>query len=112
MHFAFERATNFSALKTILEQTGFHTIEKKSFFVSNELQDWFLHAGKYRPEIYLDEKVRAGISSFHLFAKPDELDKGLKQLKNDIDSGKIHKIIEKYENDQGDYLFVSAEKNL
>lgn len=104
--------TSFSVLKTTLEQAGFHTVEKQPFFVSNELQDWFLQAGKYRPEIYLDQKVRDGISSFHLFAKPDELEKGLKQLKNDIDSGEIDKIIKSYESDEGDYLFVTAEKRL
>lgn len=54
--------------------------------------------------------MRDGISSFHLFAQPDELTAGLKWLKNDIDSGKIHEIIENYATDQGDYLFVTAEK--
>lgn len=104
--------TSFEELKITLEQAGFYAIQKHSFFISKQLQDWFLHAGKYRPEIYLDKKVRDGISSFHLFAKPDELEEGLKQLKNDIDSGEVHKVIETYESNGGDYLFVTAEKRL
>lgn len=103
--------SSFSELQLALTTAGFHTVQKIPFLVSNQLQDWFLHAGKYRPEIYLDQNVRDGISSFHLFSKPDELTTGLKQLKNDIDSGDIHKIIENYATDQGDYLFVTAEKN-
>ena len=101
---------SFNDLKATLKQVGFRAIKQYPFFVSNQLKDWFLHAGKYRPEIYLDEKVRAGISSFQLFSQPNELEEGLKRLKADIDSGRIDQIIEKYENPEGDYLFITAEK--
>ncbi len=104
--------TSFDKLKATLEQAGFSSIEKYPFFISNQLQDWFLHSGKYRPEIYLDEKVRAGISSFQLFANSAELTQGLKQLKADIDSGEIDKVIAHYASDESDYLFISAEKSV
>jgi hypothetical protein len=45
-----------------------------------------------------------------LSANENELTEGLMKLKNDIATGKINNIIEQYESDRGDYLFVSAEK--
>lgn len=104
------KMSSFDALEATLKQAGFNTVSQSPFFVSNNLQDWFLHAGKYRPEIYLDQAVRDGISSFHLSADKHELQQGLEQLENDIISGEVKKIIAEYENNIGDYLFVVGEK--
>jgi hypothetical protein len=54
--------------------------------------------------------VREGISSFQLSANQTALDNGSKNLAEDIESGKIKNIIEKYESDIGDYLFVVGQK--
>ena len=101
---------SYDELSCALRQSGFSHISSAPFFVSNQLQDWFLHAGKYRPEIYLEPAVRAGISSFQLFAEPMELEQGLKSLEKDIKTGAINDIIQRYENKLGDCLFVTAEK--
>jgi hypothetical protein len=105
-----EHMTSYDQLKYSLEQAGFKNIRHMPFFVTNQLQDWFLQSGKYRPEIYLDENVRKGISSFQLTSNATEVEQGLKQIKTDIDSGEIQQIIARYESNSGDYLFIAGEK--
>jgi hypothetical protein len=91
-----------------LQSAGFAHIESEPFFVTNELKDWFLQSGKYRPHIYLDPIVRAGISTFALKNEHEQIVTGCQRLKEDIASGKIEEVIASYESDQGDYAFVSA----
>jgi ubiquinone/menaquinone biosynthesis C-methylase UbiE len=93
-----------------LHNAGFQQIQVEKFHVSNELEDWFLHAGKYRPEIYLNEHVRAGISTFAMEENLEEVNHGCKQIKQDIENGKIEDIIQSYECDLGDYAFISCRK--
>jgi len=81
------------------------------FDITDDLQDLFLYSGKQRPQMYLSNKVRAGISSFRNFCTPSELEHGLSQLQADIESGVI---AESMANDQsigGDYLFLRAVNN-
>jgi len=61
--------------------------------------------------MYLEKSVRRGISSFRNLCSPNELDTGLTQLKNDIETGTINNVIEKYNNNIGDYLFIVLSKN-
>ncbi len=99
-----------SLIENALINTGFRVIEKEPYFVKPDLNDLFLYAGKERPSLYLKEEVRAGISSFSSLSNASEVQKGLKVLENDIESGEINKIMEGFVNDQGDYLFLSAIK--
>jgi hypothetical protein len=39
-----------------------------------------------------------------------EVERGLSELRNDIDHGKIDEIIKSYENDFGDYLYIVGRK--
>jgi len=110
MEDAGQRMSSFRRVEQAYIDAGFINIKQEKFFVTNTLTDWFLHAGKYRPEMYLNPAVRAGISSFHVSANEKEITTGLAALKADIDSGKIQKIIKQYESDGGDYLFVVGEK--
>ena len=80
------------------------------FFIEPALEDFFLYSGKQRPEIYLDQSVRDGISSFRNLCSSQELEQGLLRLKNDIASGNIHEVIKQYNNKIGDYLFVELSK--
>lgn len=98
----------FDNLKDLLTKVGLNNIKSEPFFVTNDLQDMFLHSGKYRPEIYLDQKFRDGISTFAKNSNHPELKLGLSKLKNDIDSKKINQVIADYDNEFGDYLFVVA----
>jgi ubiquinone/menaquinone biosynthesis C-methylase UbiE len=101
---------SFDEINSQLIETGFKNIIQEAFFVTNDLQDWFLQSGKYRPEIYLDKNVRDGISSFQLTTDLLEVENGIALLAEDIRSGKINKIIDQYESDKGDYLFVICRK--
>lgn len=80
--------------------------QTEKYFIQNDLQDWFLYNGKHKPERYLEARVRKGISSFSDLARKSEVECGLRQLEADIESGKVNEIIQKYENDFGDYLFI------
>lgn len=93
-----------------LDQAGFKEIKKEKFFISNCLRDLFLQAGKYRPHLYLDPTIRSGISSFALAKNQNEIIEGSERLRRDIASGKIESVIQSYESDRGDYVFVCAQK--
>jgi len=90
---------------------GFTDVKTEAWEVPREIQDWFLYAGKYQPEIYLDPNVRAGISFFAQgICTPEETDAGCAKLKADIKSGRIAEVTEKYHHNLGDYLFVIATR--
>jgi ubiquinone/menaquinone biosynthesis C-methylase UbiE len=93
-----------------LKEVGFSIIGLETFLIQPNLQDFFLYSGKYEPQMYLNPKVRAGISTFANLASKEEVHLGCTKLKSDIDSGRIHEVLEKYNSDFGDYTFVVAEK--
>ena len=94
-----------------LKLAGFAAVETEPWEVPRDIQDWFLYAGKYRPEIYLDPAVRAGISFFAQgICTPEETATGCQKLKGDIESGRFESVAERYRHNLGDYLFVVATK--
>ena len=97
-------------LNQMLINAGFSEVIEEKYFIQDGLEDLFLHAGKYRPELYLDEAVRAGISTFQLAPDPVEITEGIKQLTLDIKNRQIKEIIKKYNSDVGDYSFIIASK--
>jgi ubiquinone/menaquinone biosynthesis C-methylase UbiE len=97
-------------IESALNIANLKLVEVKPFLVSTELKDLFLYGGKQRPEMYLSESVRAGISSFRNFSSDAELREGLSQLAADIESGNIGSIMDIYENNMGDYCFLIAKK--
>ena len=78
--------------------------------VKSDLQDQFLYCGKQNPELYFDERIRHSLSSFSALANKTEVENGLRALKQDIESKRIDEIIESYQNNFGDYLYIIAEK--
>ena len=82
----------------------------ESYDIKPDLKDQFLYCGKQNPELYFNENIRQGISSFSSLANIDEVKTGLKELRKDIASQKIKDIISSYKNDNGDYLFIVAQK--
>jgi len=91
-----------------LKTTNFSIIEKEPYFIKPDLKDQFLYCGKQDPSLYLDENIRAGISSFSALSHKAEVEKGLQQLKADINSGKVKEIMESYENLPNGQEFDSA----
>lgn len=85
-------------------------IHQESYFIKPDLEDCFFYCGKHNPEVYFREEIRNAISSFSLLSNRVEVEQGLKEMRADIDSGKIKEIIANYENDLGDYLFIIGQK--
>ena len=94
-----------------LNDAGFNVLYFEKYFVQDDLQDLFLQSGKNKPEMYFDENIRRGISTFAALANKQEVEVGLKMLKDDIDNGKFQSVKQRYESDAGDYMFVVAELN-
>ncbi len=93
-----------------LEQGGFAVNLCKPYFVAPDLQDFFLYSGKDRPEMYLDERVRRGSSTFASLANPNEVIAGCTKLSDDLISGRFNQIYKQYDDRSGDYLFIRAIK--
>ena len=100
----------FEQIKLAFKNANLEIINRELYFVKPDLEDRFLYCGKHDPEKYFREEIRNGISSFSFFAHQSEIKKGLQQMREDIDSGKISKIIKDHENDLGDYLFIIGQK--
>jgi hypothetical protein len=56
------------------------------------------------------QESRRGISFFLSLANRIEVEQGLLMLKTDIQNGKILKVMKSYENNCGDYYFISTQK--
>ena len=99
-----------SLIESAASRAGFKTRHIEKYFVSRDLQDMFLYAGKDKPELYFDPGMRKGISSFAALSNAREVEKGLKRLSEDIATGAFAKTRQRYENTLGDYLFIVMEK--
>ncbi|MBI1266549.1 MAG: methyltransferase domain-containing protein [Cryomorphaceae bacterium] len=93
------------SLHNLIKSAGMSVIGQENYTVTANLQDHFLYVGKHNPELYFDEKIRKGISSFSM-AAAEELESGLTQLSDDIDRGQFWKFKQRYENRGGDYMFM------
>ena len=98
-------------VKTAIKESGIEFLETVKYFIKPDLQDQFLYCGKQDPELYFDDQIRHGISSFSSLANRTEVKQGLSELRKDIDSGKINDIIKSYENCFGDYLYIIGKKS-
>lgn len=94
-----------------MENAKIAIVKTEKYFIQPDLEDKFLYCGKHNPELYFQKEVRNGISSFSSLSNKDEVEKGLLELRKDIDSGKIEKIMKSYENGLGDYLYVIGKKS-
>lgn len=98
-------------VEVAMTKSNFVITEIDKYFIQPDLQDKFLYCGKQNPELYFNKQIRNGISSFSSLANRTDVDQGLTKLKRDIDSGKINEIIEFYDNDLGDYLYIVGKKS-
>ena len=101
---------SFDIVKDALAEAGFVVTETEKYFIQDDLQDHFLYVGKNRPALYLNEEIRKGISSFSSLANAEEVKLGLSQLESDINLNKFEDVKMEFDNDSGDYLFISAQK--
>ena len=101
---------SFERIALALDKSGFQFVNTEKYFIQDDLKDCFLYAGKNRPQLYFDEEIRKGISSFSALSNKNEVEQGLASLKEDLVTGKFEEIQEKFKNDGGDYIFITAEK--
>jgi len=93
-----------------LEAAGFSISATEPYEVADDLKDWFLYCGKHKPELYLDPRVRAGISAFACAQDQDEIAHGVEHLAEDIRSGRIASVMRQYAWEGGDYMFTVATR--
>lgn len=106
-----EQMPSLEAVNKALFAAGFDSIKTEDYSVQEDLQDFFLYSGKYRPQIYLDAAVRSGISTFALLASETEIEEGCRKLASDLKTGWIEDVVRKYEHNEGDYKFVIARRD-
>jgi ubiquinone/menaquinone biosynthesis C-methylase UbiE len=94
----------------VLDRAGFKIECEEKYDVAPDLKDLFLYCGKNRPERYLDPRIRSGISTFADAPDAGEIDRGLARLADDIESGRINRVIRSFAHAGGDYMFTIARK--
>ncbi|MDT0606846.1 class I SAM-dependent methyltransferase [Croceitalea rosinachiae] len=107
---AAKQMPSLEVVTTAMNTNGIQLLKTEPYYIQHDLKDQFLYSGKHNPELYFKPQIRNGISSFAALAKKTEVDQGLAQLREAIDSGAIDDIIKSYENDFGDYLFILGQK--
>ncbi|RPF50402.1 class I SAM-dependent methyltransferase [Aquisalibacillus elongatus] len=105
-----QQMPNIKDVTETLGTAGFNIIGNETFLIQPDLEDFFLYSGKYDPNMYLNEKVRSGISTFANLASEEEVEIGIEKLRKDIESKRIEEVLTKYTSQLGDYTFVVAEK--
>ena len=98
------------AINNALTYANFEITTIEKYFIPDNLQDRFLYVGKNQPQLYLDENIRKGISSFSALANIEEVNEGLVMLQADIEAKVFDNLKNQYQNDLGDYLFIAAKK--
>lgn len=98
------------SLRAAFHEAQLRVVATEPWFVPSDPIDLFLYSGKHDPSIYLDERVRKGISTFAELADSDEVAAGLALLEHDIASGEINQVVARYAADHGDYQFVVAQR--
>jgi len=101
---------SFEIINDASTRASFEIISTEKYYIKDDLQDHFLYVGKNRPELYFNEKIREGISSFSILAHKKELKLGLSKLYSDIENGTFKDIKKQYDNNLGDYLFITMDK--
>ncbi len=102
---------SFNVVQNAATEAGFKVLAPEKYNIQDNLKDHFLYVGKNNPELYFQEKIRMGISSFADLANIEEVENELKRLDTDLKNGKFDIIKKAYENTNGDYLFFKAVKH-
>ncbi len=92
-----------------LEQSGFRFVEYEIWEIPENPVDLFLYAGKHKPELYFNPRIRTGISPFAAGGNAAEVEAGLTKLSEDLESGQFTQVAASYSNTGGDYGFVICE---
>jgi ubiquinone/menaquinone biosynthesis C-methylase UbiE len=97
-------------IKKAMKDSGIEFLKTHKYFIQPDLEDQFLYCGKHNPELYFDEQIRKGISSFSSLSNQTEVESGLSELRKDMASGEITDTIKSFENEKGDYVYIIGKK--
>lgn len=92
------------------EGAGLQITKREKYFIKEDIRDGFYYSGKHHPEKYLDPAVRKGMSVFATLLDKNEEAAGLDKLKRCIEGGRFDEIKKKYDNDNGDCIFIVLTK--
>jgi ubiquinone/menaquinone biosynthesis C-methylase UbiE len=101
---------SFEIINDSCTSAGCELLLTENYYIKDDLQDHFLYVGKNKPELYFNKKIRDGISSFSTLANEKELKQGLSKLHSDLEDGTFIEIKRQYNNNLGDYLFITVVK--
>jgi len=110
MQASIQKMPGLDRIKDACSYVGFHLHSTEIYNMRLDLEDQFLYSGKMNADLYLDDDFRKGISSFAEMDDQSEIKTGLKNLASDIASGRIKSIQEKFQNNNGDYMFIVLTK--
>jgi SAM-dependent methyltransferase len=96
------------AVESACKRSGFRRVDLELYVVQSDLRDGFLFCSKHRPDLYLSEQARVGMSTFRVLADADEIRTGCERLADDLRTGQFAEVLARYEHMLGDYVFVSA----
>lgn len=94
---------------TSLRKAGFTKVNFEPYFVTEHTRDLFFYACKYRPQLYLNPEVRAGMTPLQLPEYTAEIEEGCAHLSKDIASGAVFDLIAKQESSLGELFVITAE---
>jgi len=95
-------------LWSAFDRARLRVVAREPWCVPTDPVDLFLYSGKHNPRVYLNQRVRQGISTFANLADAEEVDRGVARLRDDIATGAIAGVMARYVSDVGDYQFVVA----
>jgi len=104
-----DQMPDWPTIEISLRRAGFRTWTQRLCRMPEQPVDLFLYSGKHQPHLYLDERVRANISSFANLADRNEIGEGVERLKQDLARGRFERATSEYEDVGGDYLFIAAQ---
>lgn len=90
--------------------SSFRILRIDPYYITSDLKDNFLGARFEKPELYLEESFRNGMSIFANAAEEKSVKFGCDKLRTDIESGEYSRFIGGYHNQIGEYYFITAEK--
>lgn len=105
-----KKMPSFEIINDASMSARFEILSTERYFIKDDLQDHFLYVGKNKPELYFNKKIREGISSFSILAHEKEIKLGLSKLHSDIENETFEDIKRQYDNNLGDYLFITVDK--
>jgi len=98
-----------AAMQEALKAAGFTAIKTTPYRVNAATQDRFFYRGAQAPGLYLSADARAAMSVFR-HASPDELERGLARLAQEIDNGLWAEKTAKQTDGVGHYTLLTAQK--